>query len=153
MRHLSFKSIFVKKVFMNVFKTKGEFMKALILSLTVLVSASAQADTIKLATVNLVCATEKGRDAIQIVSDASGASISVNGKVVHREAQLSAGTEGGPAYMQAVGGGYNITISGGDFERAFSGAPVAKGAALAWIWESATGRTSKGLCQGFFGFK
>ena len=94
----------------------------------------AQADIGKLANLNVVC-TEDGASqprVIAIVSSAKGSVVTLNG-ASYPDKQLSGGTEGGDPYLQAVNnaGGYNITMSGGDFTKAFNGAAVANGRASA----------------------
>lgn len=116
-------------------------------------AASAHADMMKPATVNLVCTGPADSRVIKIVSDDKGAVVFVNNKKVHQQDQLIAGTEGGSAYMQAVGGGYNVTISGGDFNKAFNTSTTIKnGQAPASVWDSSTNKSVNFVCKGTYSF-
>jgi len=113
----------------------------------------AHADMMKPATLDIICKGANDVRSFRVVSNANGAAIALNGTKVWQTAdQLIAGTEGGPAYVQAVGGGYNITISGGDFDKAFNASStIRNGKAPASIWDK-TNRTVRALCTGLYSF-
>ncbi len=124
--------------------------KVMILVLAVMGAVQAHADMMKPATLDLTC-TSEGNPVIQIKSKQSGASVTVDGEKILEGEQLIAGTEGGPAYLQAVDGGYNITLSGGDFLRAFDGdLTIAEGEAKANVWTEE--KTYVVVCKGLFSF-
>jgi hypothetical protein len=129
-------------------------MKAFYVLSMILGSVAAYADLIKPATLDVTCTSSSVSDRrlIRIVSNDQGSTVTLNGKIIMQQGQLTAGTEGGPAYLQAVGGGYNITISGGDFDKAFNASStIRQGKAPATIWDS-TNRTVRGVCKGLYSF-
>ena len=118
----------------------------------VFVGISAHADMIKPATLNLVCTSPRDARVFKIISNQQGSLVTVNGAQILRSGQLTGGTEGGAPYLQAVGGGYNITISGGDFEKAFyASSAIAHGKATASISDPAN-RSLKAICNGLYSF-
>lgn len=128
-------------------------MKVFMFLLPVLLGAVAHADMIKPASLDVVCTNTSDSRVIKIVSDKEGSVVFVNGKKILQREQLIAGTEGGPAYLQAVGGGYNITISGDDFDKAFNASStIEQGQALTSIWDSSSKKSVKGICKGSFSF-
>lgn len=115
----------------------------------------AQADMAKLAVLNIACEEDgvpKGKW-FSITSDASGSEVVING-LSYKDQQLVGGTEGGDPYLQAVNnvGGYNITVSGDDFKKAFSGGPVKNGKAKASVNLFNTGVQFDATCVGSFEF-
>lgn len=130
-------------------------MKIIFSLLTVLfIAAIAQADRMKPAYLELRCTGQKRGDVIGISSNKLGTVVTVNNvKIIEQESQLIAGTEGGPPYVQAVGGGYNITISGGDFERAFyTSSIVGKASASISIYKGVATKIFNSVCRGSFAF-
>ena len=96
-------------------------------------------DGVKPATVDLTCTNKSDERVIYIVSNVSQSRLMVNAQIAFEGRQLVAGTEGGPVYMQIVGGGYNVTIQGGDFDTAFENSSTilnAKASALIWSKDS-----------------
>lgn len=128
-------------------------MKGLYVLLSAMLgSVVAHADMIKPATLNLVCTSPRDARVIKIVSSQQGSLVTVNGTKVLQRDQLTAGTEGGPPYLQAVGGGYNITLSGGDFEKAFyASSKITNGKAQASISDPSNKRL-QATCRGLYSF-
>lgn len=111
----------------------------------------ANADILKGAYVTLDCfSTQLSTHEFKIISDKNGATLSVDGQVVHeQQSQLFAGTEGGDPYLQIVGGGYNLTVFGGYFDRAFkSGVLIRGGLTKVSIAKPGLDRAVEGYCAG-----
>ncbi len=89
-------------------------MKILIIFIMVTIT-TVHADMVKKSEVELKC--EKG---IQLISNKNTAQILINGQIVHEDENTYAVTEGGDPYMQFIGGGFNITLRGEQFTKAFS---------------------------------
>lgn len=116
--------------------------------------SAAFSDSIKPATLNLRCVENGSRTpmVVLVASNSLASAVVLNDKV-YINRQLIAGTEGGPAYLQAVDneGGYNVTISGGALVRAFdANATIENGSAPASI--SFSGRSMNATCTGLFSF-
>lgn len=129
-------------------------MKKTILSICLLfATGAANADMVKPAFLGLVCVVEAEHTKIVISSDSSGSILIVDDKLVaEKEFELTAGTEGGSPYLQFVDGGYNVTISGGDFEKAFydSSLRFLNGSTNANVWHG--GKTKSAKCRGIIAF-
>ena len=84
---------------------------------------------------------------------AKGSVVTLNGATYPGE-QLSGGTEGGDPYLQAVNnaGGYNITMSGGDFTNAFNGVAVANGRVSLYVDFFNEHKYFEATCVGSFSF-
>ncbi len=129
-------------------------MKSLAL-FTVLFSNSfvAFADVVKPVTVDLACTNTSDERVVYIVSNFLRSRLMVNAQIVYEGSQLIAGTEGGPAYMQVVGGGYNVTVTGGDLVKAFeNSSTVVNGEADVSIWNADSNKSVEGTCKGLFSF-
>lgn len=122
----------------------------IIIALISLASLIAQADEMKSATLNLVCKSSQPVATFRVVSDRDGGVVFLGGNKIIQNRQFIGGTEGGDPYLQEVKNGYNFTIEGGDFKKAFYGAPVLKGSAPFLVITSST--RYKGVCKGSFSF-
>lgn len=130
-------------------------MKSVIVGLSLFLGLGvAHADQMAPAVLDLTCKSETSSKVIKITSDSSGAIVKVNDHEILKTRQLIAGTEGGPPYLQAVGGGYNITISGGDFQTAFDqGLEIAKGTVTARVNAYDVNENFNAVCTGLISFK
>lgn len=138
-------SIFLNKL--GVIMKKSIFFSAILL-----LSNIAQADMVRTVITQFQCLSASGIK-ISVKSALNGSFIKENETIVWQIPEaLTAGTEGGPAYMQAVGGGYNISVSGGIFEKAWSTNQVASGDFNVSIWESTTNTSHTAKCRGDFRF-
>jgi hypothetical protein len=55
--------------------------------------------------------------------------------------------------MQIVGGGYNVTIQGGDFDTAFeNSSTILNAKASALIWSKDSNESVEGICAGLISF-
>lgn len=132
-------------------------MKNVLASLVVLMaSSSALADFGAPATLDILCSPAAGAvgPQVRIISSSEGSSVSYERKMFTGD-QLTAGTEGGAPYLQSVNneGGYNITVEGGDLEKAFNDNVVIEdGEASAVIDFFNTGKSYIATCKGSFSF-
>ncbi len=135
---------------------RGMKMKLFLAALLVFGTATeAHADMAKLAVLSIACEEDgvpKGKW-FSITSGASGSEVVMKGQS-YKDQQLVGGTEGADPYLQAVNnaGGYNITVSGGDFEKAFIGGPVKNGKAKASVNLFNEGVQFDATCVGSFEF-
>ncbi|MBC7743336.1 MAG: hypothetical protein H7061_14150 [Bdellovibrionaceae bacterium] len=114
-----------------------------------------KADMIMPATLDIICTENGGASVIAIVSNESGSAVTINGTSYPGQ-QLIAGTEGGPAYMQAVNsnGLYNITVTEGDLVQAFNKrTTIENGKANAYVALYSPKRSFEASCEGKFSFK
>lgn len=130
-------------------------MKFFFAALIALSATIAHADQMKLAELDIACVEDgvSHPKSFGMMSNVSGSEVILDGKI-YSDKQLVGGTEGGDPYLQAVNnsGGYNITISGGDFQKAFDGAPVKNGTAKAFVDLFGKGYKYSATCTGRFGF-
>ena len=142
---------------------------SLLFALT-LCSNQSHADSMELATLQLKCVETNSAkpQTIYIASNKNGGAVMVKDRLF-LSAQMIAGTEGGGPYLQTLAGGpnatgfsggkfdntfrgYNITISGGDFDKAFfakSSIENAKTSASVQLEE----RTFQATCTGYCSFE
>lgn len=111
-------------------------MKFFFATLIAFSATIAHADMIKMANLDVFC-TEDGvayPKVLRVVSSSAGSEVTIDINTF-KDGQLTGGTEGGDPYLQTVNnaGGYNITISGGDFQKAFEGTAVKSGRAKAFV--------------------
>ncbi len=126
-------------------------MKYLLVTLC-LFGSLAQADMIRSVNLDITCKSAQSSDVFNLKTVVNGSELYKNGVLVATDDGLTAGTEGGPAYLQFVQGGYNMTVSGQDFDRAFDQSSPVTGYANASIWSQATGETVNYECFGFMVF-
>ena len=129
---------------------------------TFIFGSQAFADMIKPADLIITCVEQRAPATprtFKIISSRTGSSVTFNGRTVNDE-QLTAGSEGGAPYLQAVSNqdGYNITISGGSLEKAFNqSTTIAKGQAVASVSlfsPNASQPTEfSAICSGSFSFE
>ncbi len=120
-------------------------------------SVSCFADSMKPAVLDLEC-TESGEKnrTVQVQSNEQGTVIVLGNKIHQRDEQLIAGTEGGPAYAQAVDNSeYNITIHGQDFTTAFNNSSEFENGVTTVQVElfNDGGDSYVALCRGLISFK
>jgi hypothetical protein len=127
-------------------------MKNMIFAAIMVLSATAQADMSKMAFVALTCQSATGVE-VALKSKSTGAELYVNGQLVQTSGQLSAGTEGGPPYMQFVEGGYNLTLEGDDMTRAFNSGAQVTGSVSGSLWSANMNDTFKVQCSGLMVFQ
>lgn len=133
-------------------------MKTFVIALSILgMGLTASADSMAPATLDITCVGTgtNSKSVIRIVSNAKGSAVLINGQIYPGE-QLIAGTEGGPAYLQAVSnaGQYNITVSGGDLVKAFENSTtIEKGTATAYVQLFRPEKSYKATCTGSFSFQ
>ncbi len=128
---------------------KNFFAVFLILCTSIL----AKADLIGKAVLDITCTSDENPKVIKIISKAEGSSVEVNGLIVNEDEQLMGGTEGGDPYLQAVGGGYNITLVGGDFQTAFyDRTTIENGTAKAYVNAYDINESYKATCIGKYSF-
>jgi hypothetical protein len=129
-------------------------MKKFILSFVLfVVTCGANADMMRPAFLGLVCSSTESTKIVKIVSESKGSSLVIDDIVIDESAnQLIAGTEGGDPYLQYVQGGYNVTISGGDFQTAFydPSQKYLNGETNASVWYQ--GKTYNASCKGVIAF-
>ncbi len=118
-------------------------------------TAPAQAEVAKHANLDIQC-TQDGiayPKVIDIVSNSTGSTVTLFGQT-YNDRQLVGVTEGGDPYLQAVDntGGYNITIAGGDFQKAFEGTAVKLGSAKASVNLFKLGEQFSATCVGSYEF-
>lgn len=130
-------------------------MKLFLMSLAVILGFSfAHADMIKRAVLDVTCSSEESSEVIKIKSWAKESIVFLDGEVLLKKDQLTAGTEGSAPYLQAVGNGYNITVSGGDFETAFYNNEVnLDGTANVYVNAYNKKETYRGTCTGLYSFE
>ncbi len=139
-------------------------IKSILIAATIIFGNQALADLMKPATLDITCVEQRAPGTprtIKIVSSSKGSSVTLNGRTTKGE-QLIGGSEGGAPYLQAVSniGGYNITISGGSFEKAIlQSVTILKGQASASVSlfgvfgaDSASSEFDA-LCSGKFSFE
>ena len=111
-------------------------MKYLIAIGLALSATIAHADQIKLASMDMDCVEDGVSKPVKfsLMSSPLGSEVILDGKLYEAD-QLTGGTEGGDPYLQTVNnnGGYNITISGGDFQKAFESGVMVTGTAKASV--------------------
>jgi hypothetical protein len=131
-------------------------MKSVVITfvaLTFLISA--HADFIKPATLDVTCRPQLGgQRLIRITSDSRGSSLIVNDIKVLEGPRLVGGTEGGEPYLQILGSGYNITISGGDFQKSFyASSSIVDGEAMAHVMDLNLVEQYNVTCRGLYSFE
>lgn len=123
------------------------------LTLLCFLGATAHADMMKRAYLNLKCTTDAGHVYHLATLPGDVSELRVDGKLVSTGGPLSAGTEGGAPYLQYVRDGYNVTISGGDFEQAFQQQSPRTGTTFATIWTREFEGPVEATCKGFMVFE
>lgn len=129
-------------------------MKSFLLLAAIISGQLALADQLKPAVMDITCINVDNEDVLRVTSESNGAKLYKNGKVIYQQEQLTGGTEGGDPYTQIVGGGYNVIISGGDYQTAFDQSTRIVGVASAKVmdFENKNAESVHYICEGVFSF-